>query len=284
VAVVGGGSSAMESAATALEAGAASVDLLIRRPDLPRVNKLKGAGNPGFRHGHYLLPDAWKWKIQHYFNTVQLPPPHGSTLRVSSHPNARFNLACPVLSVEHSASGLAIQTPKGMFFTDFLIVSTGFKVDWTLRTEFAAFRDHVRTWADRYIPASSDEDSVLSGFPDLGPAFEFLEKTPGVCPGLTRINCFCYPATLSHGTLSGDIPAISTGARRLAQGIAALLYRDDVAQHFSDMEAYAEPELYGDEWKPADAPIRFAPRYPLNRCQPDRSAIPRTQASLPMSW
>ena len=43
---VGAGASAMDSAATALEAGAASVDLLIRRDDIPRINKGKGAGNP----------------------------------------------------------------------------------------------------------------------------------------------------------------------------------------------------------------------------------------------
>ncbi|EGH49635.1 hypothetical protein PSYPI_47513, partial [Pseudomonas syringae pv. pisi str. 1704B] len=36
VAVIGGGASAMDSAATALEAGATRVDLLIRRAELPR--------------------------------------------------------------------------------------------------------------------------------------------------------------------------------------------------------------------------------------------------------
>jgi FAD-dependent urate hydroxylase len=258
VAVVGGGSSAMDSAATALEAGAASVDLLIRRSDLPRVNKGKGAGNPGLTHGHQTLPDEWKWKIRHYINTVQVPPPRGSTLRVSRHPNARFNLGCPVLSVESTKSGLSIHTPKGTFAADFLVVSTGFKVDWSARPEFAAFSSYIRTWADRYAPPPGDEDAELSDSPDVGPAFEFLEKSPGVCPGLSRIHCFCYPASLSQGAVSGDIPAISTGAKRLAQGLSSLLYREDVEQHYAALEAYAEPELYGDEWQPAEAPPQYA--------------------------
>ena len=259
LAVVGGGSSAMDSAATALEAGAASVDLLIRRHDLPRVNKGKGAGNPGLTHGHQTLPDEWKWKIRHYINTVQVPPPRGSTLRVSRHhPDVRFNLGCPVLTVEETADGLAIQTPKGTFAADFLIVSTGFKVDWSARPEFAAFAPFIRTWADRYTPPPGDKDAELSDSPDVGPAFEFLEKTPGDCPGLSNIHCFCYPATLSHGAVSGDIPAISTGAKRLAQGIASLLYREDVEEHYAALEAYAEPELYGDEFTPADAPPQYA--------------------------
>ncbi|MEO5883741.1 MAG: NAD(P)/FAD-dependent oxidoreductase, partial [Caldimonas sp.] len=69
VGVVGAGASAMDSAATALEAGAAQVHLLVRRPDLPRINKGKGAGNPGFVAGYARLPDAWKWRIRHYINT-----------------------------------------------------------------------------------------------------------------------------------------------------------------------------------------------------------------------
>ncbi len=51
--------------------------------------------------------------------------------------------------------------------------------------------------------------------------------------------------------MSGDIPAISDGARRLGQGIAGLLYQEDVEIHYANLEAYAEPEVFGDEWTPA---------------------------------
>jgi len=84
--------------------------------------------------------------------------------------------------------------------------------------------------------------------PDLGPIFQLQEKIPGSCPGLESVHCFCYPAALSHGTVSGDIPAISDGAKRLAQGIASAFYREDVAQHFERIKQFEEPELLGDEW------------------------------------
>ncbi|MDF3889355.1 flavin-containing monooxygenase [Cupriavidus basilensis] len=254
VGVVGAGASAMDSAATALEAGAASVDLLIRRADIPRINKGKGAGNPGLTHGHSGLPDDWKWRIRHYINEQQVPPPRGSTLRVSQHENARFNLGCPIERIEQSGGALLAHTPKGAFELDFLIVSTGFRIALETREEFAAFAGQIRYWRDRYSPREGQEDQELSDSPDLGPAFEFLEKTPDACPGLSRIHCFCYPAALSHGTVSGDIPAISDGARRLGQGIAALLYQEDVALHYANMEAFAEPEVFGDEWVPAGPP------------------------------
>lgn len=254
VGVVGAGASAMDSAATALEAGAASVDLLIRRNDIPRINKGKGAGNPGLTHGHLSLPDDWKWKIRHYINSQQVPPPRGSTLRVSSHANVRFNLGSSVLDVAMVDDAIQVSTPKGVFTLDFLIFATGFRINWNVRPEFAALAPHVRSWGDRYTPAAGQEDAELFDSPDLGPAFELQEKTPGACPGLDHIHCLSYPAALTHGTVSGDIPAISDGAKRLAQGITGLFYREDVEHHYANLLAFDEPEVFGDEWVPADMP------------------------------
>jgi cation diffusion facilitator CzcD-associated flavoprotein CzcO len=255
VGVIGAGASAMDSAATALECGAQSVDMLIRRADLPRINKGKGAGNPGLTNGHVDLPDEWKWRIRHYINTQQVPPPRGSTLRVSKYANARFNLGCSIDEIKVNPDGtLAIHTPKGIFELDFLIFATGFKIDWLARPEYAVIAKHLRTWGDRYQQEAGLEDRELQDSPDLGASFDLREKNPGQCPGLERIHVFCYPAALSHGTVSGDIPAISDGAKRLAQGIVSLFYKEDIAEHFENIKNFAEPEIMGDEWSTALPP------------------------------
>jgi len=255
VAVIGGGASAMDASATALESGAARVDLLIRRPDLPRINKGKGAGSPGMAHGFWTLPDVWKWRLRHYINVQQVPPPHGSTLRVSRHANAFFHLGAAVRGAVPRADGsLRVDTAKGPLAADRLIFCTGFRSDWALRPEFAPFAPHVRLWQDRFTPPAGEEDTELDGSPDLGPLFEFQEKTPGACPGLDRVHCFSYPATLSHGAATGDIPQISDGAQRLARGLAARLLAEDIEAHYAAMDRYAEPELFGDEWTPAAFP------------------------------
>lgn len=215
VAVVGGGSSAMDSAATALEAGAASVDLLIRREDLPRINKGKGAGNPGLTHGHQTLPDAWKWKIRHYINTLQVPPPRGSTLRVSRHPNARFNLGCPVLSVESTESGLSIHTPKGTFAADFLVVSTGFKVDWSARPEFAAFTPYIRTWADRYTPPPAMKTPSCPTRPISDPRLNSSRNPRAIAPACRASTASAIPRR-SRKALS---PAISPRSAQVQNGL-----------------------------------------------------------------
>lgn len=256
VGVVGAGASAMDSAATALESGAASVELLIRRSDIPRVNKGKGAGSPGLTHGHLRLPDAWKWKIRHYINVQQVPPPRGSTLRVSRNAHAHFNLGTAIELMEWTGEEIRVHTSKGVFHLDFVIFSTGFRIDWTSRSEFAPFAAHVRNWSDRFEHPQGEDDQELADSPDLGPAFELQPKTPGACPGLERIHAFSYPAALTHGTVSGDIPAISVGAERLAQGIASTLYAEDVEWHFEKLQAFSEPEVFGDEWTAALPPAQ----------------------------
>jgi cation diffusion facilitator CzcD-associated flavoprotein CzcO len=255
VAVIGGGAAAMDVAATALEAGAARVDLLVRRTVLPTVNKGKGIGSPGMAHGFRTLSDDWKWRFRHYINTQQVPPPQGSTLRVSRHANAHFHIgAAPQGASVRSDGALRIETSKGPLAADAVIFSTGYQLDWAQRPEFASIASCVRLWQDRYTAPEGEDDEELAGSPDLGPLFEFQPKAPGMCPGLERVYCFNFIAALSQGATSGDIPQVSDGAQHLARGLAAKLLSEDAHLHFGAMQRYAEPELQGHEWTPAVFP------------------------------
>lgn len=251
VAVIGGGASAMDNAGTALEEGAARVDLFIRRPAIPRINKGMGVSSPGLVHGFIDLPPGIKWDIQSYIERCQTPPPRNSTLRVSRHPNAYFHTGSPINSLREVDGRVIVTTPKGEYPVDFLIFATGFWVDFSQRPELAAIAPHIRLWQDGLAEEDRRGES-LARSPDLGPAFEFREKVPGACPMLSRIHCFNFPALLSHGKLSGDIPAVSEGADRLVRGITASLFVEDAEAHFETLKAYDTPELLGDEWTEAD--------------------------------
>ncbi|KPA85266.1 hypothetical protein ABB37_01611 [Leptomonas pyrrhocoris] len=254
VLVIGGSSSAMDCAGTALEHGATEVHLLIRRPDLPRVNKSKAAVGPGITHGYLTFKDAWKWQYRHYMN-LHIPPPHGSVLRVSRHANAFFHFGAAVEKVSVRDDGrVRVETTKGLMATDFVIFATGYAVDWQQRPEFAPFASHVLQWKDVYSPPEGLPSKDMSQFPYLGPSFEFREKVEGGCPGLHHIHCFCYPATVSFGAVSGDIPQITDGARMLAQRLTGDLYREDVAAHMKEVEAFEDAELDGTEWAPSEWP------------------------------
>ena len=249
IAVIGAGASSMDNAATALENGAGAVDLLIRRKQMPRINKMTGIGSQGVVHGMHQLPDAWKWKFVDYTATTQTPPPRSSTLRVSRHANARFLLDCGIKAVKQEVNGLLIETTQGALRYDYLIAATGFSNDFHDRPEFAALAPHIRSWRDgRYQPEMGAPRANLLEAPDLGLAFEFRELTPGACPLLAHIHCFNDAAMLTHGKVSGDIPAVSAGADRLVRGITASLFAEDVEQHYANLQAFDTPELQGDEW------------------------------------
>lgn len=253
VAVIGAGASAMDNAATALEAGAAAVDMIIRRKEMPRVNKFTGISSQGVVQGFAGLSDDWKWKFMDYVLGAQTPPPRDSTLRVSRHPNGRFFLATGVRGLHEKEGRLIVETSRGDLEYDFVIFATGFRVDLDARPELHHFAPFIQFWRDVYAPAEGGENGELATSPYLGPDFEFLEKVPGSCPALRLIHCFNYPATLSHGKLSGDIPAVSDGGRRLARGIARSLFVADREAHFANLVAYETPELLGDEWSDAAA-------------------------------
>ncbi len=249
IAILGAGASAMDNAATALENGAAAVDLIIRRKAMPRINKMTGIGSQGVVHGMHLLADDWKWKFVDYTASTQTPPPRSSTLRVSRHENARFFLDCGVNSVKQQENGLQLNTTQGTLYYDYLIAATGFTNNFHGRPEFAAIAPYIRSWADgRYNSEMGNARQSMLEAPDLGPSFEFRERTPGECPLLAHIYCFNDAAMLTHGKVSGDIPAVSAGADRLARGIIASLFAEDVEQHYASLQAFDIPELQGDEW------------------------------------
>lgn len=261
VVVVGVGASAVDNAAEALEAGAAEVRHLIRRKEMPRINKLMGVGSFGFTAGFSRLDDARRWQIMNYSMRSQTPAPRGSTMRVSRHPNAYFHFDAAIEGVEADGGDLVIATSQGRAVrADFLILGTGFTVDPLARKELSGYADKILLWRDRFTPPVGQENAELGKFPYLAGDFSFLEREPGQAPWLANIHSFNASAAASLGKVSGDIPGISEGASWLVREIAASLYAEGFDRHWQGLLDYETPELWGDEWTasplPDDAPVR----------------------------
>jgi FAD-dependent urate hydroxylase len=94
-------------------------------------------------------------------------------------------------------------------------------------------------------------------YPFLGPDLESLERTSGTAPSVGRVHCFNFPAFLSHGPISGDVPAISIGAERVAKGVAAALWAEDYERNWRRFLAWDDPELRGDEFTIDEDVARF---------------------------
>jgi cation diffusion facilitator CzcD-associated flavoprotein CzcO len=245
VAVLGGGPAAWDNAAVALEAGAAGVDIYIRRAKLPQINKGRGSAGPAFFEGWPALPPGQRWQLLAYMHDQQSPPPHESIHRVLAHANARVHLGAPLLAATRDGAGVRLTLgPDGRAArVDFLIVATGFAVDLARQPELAAFAPHIATWADAFTPPPGLERPELGRFPFLGPGFELTERRAGACPALGRVHLFNHAATASMGAIASDIPGVSTAAERLARHIVQSLFREDFASVMAGLEAFAEPEL-----------------------------------------
>ena len=245
IAVVGAGASAMDNAAFALEAGAASVDMLVRRAAMPRIDKFSGVGSRGTVHGFQALPIATRAAIFALDQQAQLPAPRASVLRVSRHANARFHFGCPIAQMAERDGMVELTTPRGTARFNYVIFATGFSVDARQRPELAAIAPHLLLWRDL------QQQPGLN--PVLGPAFELQARTPTACPGLNHVHAFNFAAVATHGKLTSGIPSITDGVRRLTQGLVASLFAEDEAEFLARFAAYDTPELLGDEWTEAES-------------------------------
>jgi cation diffusion facilitator CzcD-associated flavoprotein CzcO len=248
IAVVGAGASAMDNAAYALEAGAASVDMLIRRSAMPRIDKFSGLGSRGTVHGFRDLPLETRAEIFRIDQAAQLPAPRASVLRVSRHANARFHFGCPIEAMIERDGVVELCTPKGSASFDFVIFATGFTVDPTTRPELQEIARHLKLWRDVRDTSTLKRNDASASNPVLGPAFEMQQKVPGACPHLEHIHVFNYAAVASHGKLTSGIPSISDGTRRMVQGVVSSLFVEDQDEFLQRFAAYDIPELRGDEW------------------------------------
>ncbi|UFN49039.1 NAD(P)/FAD-dependent oxidoreductase [Roseomonas sp. OT10] len=244
VAVMGAGPSAWDNAATALEAGAAGVDMYVRRRELPQVNKGRGSANPGFFEGWADLPPEEKWRLLVYMHDLQAPPPHETILRTLRSPGFRIHFATPILAARRGPEGVSLTLGGGRTAeADFLILGTGFAVDMARVPELSAVASRIALWADRYAPPPGQARAALAAFPWLDGGFALTEREPGACPGLSRIHLFSHAAAASLGAIASDVPGVSVGAERLAHAMAAHFFREDIDQARARLEAFAEPEL-----------------------------------------
>lgn len=227
IGIVGVGASSFDAAAAALETGAKQVDLIMRRSHLPNVNKFASLPYKGFSLGYYKLSDEKRWEFMCEAFKAAIPPPIESIKRIEGYPNLRVLANTAIAKIHYDGSQVHVETNRGTEVYDFLILGTGFNIDGTEQPELRHVVDQIALWKDRLPAEMVHLHPKMGAFPYLGPSYEFMPKEPGNAPYLKNLYCYNYGATLSHGLLSGDIPAISIGATRLAQGIAADFFMQD---------------------------------------------------------
>lgn len=250
VAVLGSGASAFDNAATALEHGARSAVLCIRRKEIQRVNPQLWMGKAGFLRHFADLPDEWKWRFMQHMFDFNLPAPQDAYNRLSRLPGAEIRQNAGWKSVRLSGEGgareIEVETAAGdVLRVDFLIAAVGFAVDFHRRPELATLADRIALWSDRFAVPPGEERSVVATYPYLGSTFEFVEKTPGAAPYLARLRNFTYGAMVSMGLSGSAISGLKYAVPRLVHGITRSLFVEDAATQYESFSSYAVPEMVG---------------------------------------
>lgn len=248
IGLIGGGASAWDNAATALEQGAGETHMYVRRATLPQINKGRGSAGPGFHLGWHALSMEERWKFIAYMHDSQAPPPHETVNRALRLPNFHIHLSTPVQSARRDGDHVVMRVGPGEGRDarhDFLIVGTGFVVDMDRVPELADFAPHIARWQDRYTPPEELRRPEMALFPFLGAGFELQPRDAAAPPELGQIHLVNYGAHASHGGIASDIPGVAIAGERAAVSVVKHLFRDEIGALRRELEEFDEPELEG---------------------------------------
>jgi len=243
IAILGGGASAFDNAQHALKLGVAAAHVFIRRPALPRVNPIRYMEAVGFSRGYAHLDDATKYAVTDAFLTKNQPPTNDTFQRACAYPGFALHVGSPWLSVRETGGAVEITTPKGVFAYDFLVLSTGFKTDASLRPELAELAVDIALWRDRYTPPPGAANPLIDDHPYLGPGFELQGKTEAAAARLYGLFAFNYSALASLGLTAAALSGMAFALPKLVSAVTAQLFLDDRAAILDGFFSYAEPEF-----------------------------------------
>ncbi len=242
VAVIGAGASAFDSAATALEAGAAAVHLFCRRADIQVIQPYRWLTFRGFLRHFCDLDDAWRWRFMRAILEMREGFPQATYDRCAPHANFHLYDGAPIEAAREAARGIELQTPRGVFTADFAICCTGIDMNFEGRRELRNCADNIATWADRYQPPRDERSPRLARFPYLADDFALVERTSGKTPWITDIHVFAIASTMSFGPSGSSINAMTTSVPKLVHGLTRGLFRADIERHWASFKAYDVPQ------------------------------------------
>ncbi|MUO80686.1 SidA/IucD/PvdA family monooxygenase [Agrobacterium vitis] len=259
IGILGHGASAFDNAVTALNSGAASVDLCFRRTRLPRTNPHRALEAPPLLSGFGALSDQTRWQIARFFRSTDQPPPVRAFETAMALPGFTLRPATPWLEVCEKDGAVSVKTPDGMLVFDHLLLATGMDVDLSARPELKTLAPKVALWGEHFTPPAGEEDARLSQLPYLDPYYAFLPKAPEDS-WVSRVFAFNSASFVSHGPHSTSISGHRYALPRVVRGIERRLLLDQEQAILPGLEAYCSQDLPVSDDFEADIAARNAAR------------------------
>lgn len=248
VGIIGSAASAFDAAAVALEQGAADVHMFCRKDIPPTLQINKSRNYIAAQDRFFTLPDALRWTLFDRAQKAGTAPPADSVRRLLGHANFRLHTGRDLSGL--SLEGGRIRLPFDGPALDFIVAGTGYAQDANTCTALSGVSHRLAQWGDRYRPGQDEANAILSRYPYLGAAFEFLPKDPAEpLPWAGNLHAFTPAAGLSFGRYIGDVPSMRFAVNHLSQAVFDSFFREDLAVHERRMRVVPEdrefdPSLY----------------------------------------
>jgi cation diffusion facilitator CzcD-associated flavoprotein CzcO len=238
VGVIGSAASSFDWAVAALEAGARQVTILARTASMPQTEILDWSNFPGFLNHFADLDDRQRYRFTRRMLSFKGPPTVEMFTRAMQAPNCRLVLGAGATATYMRGDKVCVETPKGAFEFDRLLLGTGYTMELDRRPELAGLLGLIATWRDRFIPPPGESDEDLLPYPYLGPGFQLTEKFPGTAPFLGNIHLFNNGAVPSMGPVCNGITGLKSGVPRLVASLTRDLFLEDADAHYLSLDTY----------------------------------------------
>lgn len=236
VGIVGVGASAVDNAATALEHGAAGVDIFCRRASVPAIQRARAVMNIGCFEGFGMLTADEKAALISLVDGN--PPPRHSLLRLNRSGPYQLHLGVQPKVTRTGGADFVIQTERGEHRLDFLVCATGFEVDLTRRPE----------WSDLEPLVAMTGESGRT--PLVDPSYRLVESAPGTCAAVRHVYCLADPAISSQGIASVSVTGIRSSIPRMVTDLVGSLFAEDADRFLALARGYDVAEFAAHEWTP----------------------------------
>jgi FAD-dependent urate hydroxylase len=241
IGILGGSATAFDMGIAALQAGAATAELCLRRPTLPYANPRRWMENAGFL-AHYIdLPDATKWAYSHRLNKLGQSPPRPTWDTAMSLPGFAIRTGTPWDEVSWNGSEVVVRSAGRTLHYDRVVYATGMRVALEDVPALSAISSHAALWRDRYSPPPELADAGMGRNAYLDSHAGFVERTPGAAAWLHRVMSVMGGGGLSLGPVATSVSGMKYLVPLVLKGVKRQLFLDqqeaDWARFTADIHA-----------------------------------------------
>ncbi len=241
IGILGGSATAFDMGIAALQAGATSADICLRRATLPYANPRRWMENAGFL-AHYMdLPDAMKWAYTHRLNALGQSPPRPTFDTAMALPGFRIRTSTPWDEVSWNGSEVVVRSGGRSLHYDRIVYATGMRVALEDVPALSAIAAEAALWRDRYTPPAALASPGMGLNPYLDGHAGFVERTPGAAPWLGRVMTVMGGGGLSLGPVATSVSGMKYLVPLVLNGVKRQLFLDqqeaDWARFTADIHA-----------------------------------------------